>query len=169
MAYSKSSNNSNYNNPLPPHTKMSIKQSKRHSNRSIPKIITILIIIVATLSVASVSIYYFLAPTPEEATMSQLDQLASNYYEQYYYDKFANSEAFQSLEDVDSAMDKYVKTGFSRVTLRQLLVYNRSTTKPLSNQVLKYCDEEKTFVVFYPESPFERTSYHTKFTYSCAF
>ena len=158
-----------YDNNLPPHTRMSIQQSKHHSRHSIPRIITIITIIIATLSVASLSIYYLLAPTPEEIALSRLDQLASNYYEQYFYDKFANSANFQSLENVDSAMDKYVKTGFSKVTLRQLAIHDRTTASPISDQPLEYCDEESTFVIFYPEPPFERTSYHTEFTYSCAF
>ena len=169
MAHSNTQNNINHDNTLSPYTRMSLKQSKHHFDRSIPRIITLITIVFATISVVSISIYYLLAPTPEETTLSQLNQLASNYYEQYFYDKFANSEAFKSLANVDSAMDKYIKTGVPRVTLRQLVIYNQSATKPLSNQVLKYCDEESTFVIFYPESPFERTSYHTEFTYSCAF
>ncbi len=163
------SNSIKLNDPLPPHTRMSIKKPKHHSSFPIPKIITIATIIITTILVTTFSFYCYFAPTSEEIAISQLNQLASNYYEQYFYDKFANSANFQSLEDVDAAMDKYVRTGFSRVTLRQLAIYDHASTKPISNLPLKYCDEESTFVIFYPEPPFERTSYHTEFTYSCAF
>ena len=106
---------------------------------------------------------------PERLAKLEIKNLASDYYENYFYDNFANSQKFINLEDIDAAMDKYVNFGFAKVSLRQLLLRGgRDNSLPIS-ALINHCNENETFVKFYPESPYSETSYHTEYTYSCDF
>lgn len=126
---------------------------------------TIVIAILAVIVALVCSILF----TPERITKSYLDTLASDYYEQYYYEQFSNSDRFKSLTDLNSVMSKYTESGFANTSLRQLILRDATATKPLADYILKYCDEQSTYVTFYPEPPYDRTSYHAEFTYSCDF
>ncbi len=115
--------------------------------------------------IASILPFFF---NTEKNTKAKIEELASDYYENYFYETLINSEKFQENEDLDSAMEKYKTYGFSIVTLRQLLLRKSQENTEYSN-ISQYCDENATFVRFYPESPYSKTSYHADYTYSCAF
>ena len=164
-------------NSKPRFTRRSVKSSALHTSKSRVGIfslntparkIILAVIIMAFAAVIAAVVSSFLLK-PERIVKSKLDSLASDYYENYYYEKFANSDQAKSIDNLDSAMSKYVESGFARVTLRQLILHDAETNQSTADYVLKYCDKEGTYVIFYPESPFSRTSYHTEFTYSCAF
>ena len=86
----------------------------RSSKPNIAKPIILAVIILAAILVGFAAVYSIVF-TPEFITKSNLDRLATEYYEEYYYDKITTSEAFNSLDDIDKAMDKYVRTGFPQV------------------------------------------------------
>ena len=140
----------------------------RSSKPNIAKPIILAVIILAAILVGFAAVYSIVF-TPEFITKSNLDRLATEYYEEYYYDKITTSEAFNSLDDIDKAMDKYVRTGFPKVKLLELYLRDREATQSLANQISQYCDADDTYVTFYPELPLSRNSYHFEFTYSCAF
>lgn len=139
-----------------------------HSDTNFAKIIILVVIIIAAIIVIF-AVIHSLIFTPEAITKSNLSKLASDYYENYYYESIVNSKEFQSLDNVDSAMNKYTKKGFPKIKLQQLILQNQSSNQELTNQILKYCDEDSTIITFYPELPFDRTSYHVEFDYSCLF
>lgn len=130
--------------------------------------VVLVVILLAFFAVIAATISSIFS-SPERMVKSRLDSLASDYYEKYYYEHLSNSEHFKSGDNLDAIMDKYVKAGFSPVTLRELTLQNPSLSKSEIEYVLKYCDEDATRVTIYPESPFKRTSYHTEFTYACTF
>ena len=129
----------------------------------------ILTVIILTFLVVIIAVICSLIFTPETITKSNLNKLATDYYENYYYESIVNSKEFNALDNVDSTMEKYTEKGFPKIKLRQLILQNQSRNQPLTDQIIKYCDEESTFVTFYPELPFDRTSYHIEFDYSCLF
>lgn len=132
------------------------------------KKIILTVIILASLSVVAAVICSFIF-APERVTKSYLSSLASDYYENHFYDKLVESNAGRSDADFESMMAKNSEKRFINVTLRQLILYDQAATAERANYVLKYCDEELTKVIIYPDPPYDRTSYHTEFTYSCAF
>jgi len=143
--------------PKPRHV---ITEPKNHSSKIILAVIILAFLAVAA---AAFSTVFF---TPERITKSQLSHLAADYYENYHYPQLSSSPNFSPT---DESMDRYVKNGFARVTLRQLLLYNPVATADIADNLLEYCDENSTFVIFYPDPPYDRTSYHTDFHYSCDF
>lgn len=128
-------------------------------------IFIIIVSIVAVIFTLFCEIFY----DPERIAKSEVESLASWYYENYFYENFANSRQFINSKNIDEAMNKYVKSGFAKVSLRQLLLRHQADTTNSKKIALSYCDENNTFVVFYPESPYSQNSYHTEYTYSCEF
>ena len=107
--------------------------------------------------------------TTERMVKARLDGIARDYYENYFYEKMVSSDKYAEIDDMDAAMAKYVETGFARVELRQMVLGNAKTSEGDVDYVLRHCDENTTAVVFYPESPYGRESYHMEFTYDCDF
>lgn len=131
-----------------------------------PKKIILTIIILATLVVAlTVIMIAFL--NPERQVKSKVESLASNYYENIIYQDLVTSDTFSG--DIESALQKYTEKGLPRVNLRQLLLNTKNVPTADYDYLTKHCDIEKTFVQFFPESPFASTNYRVDYTYSCNF
>ena len=132
------------------------------------KKIVLSIILIATIIVvvAAVTPLFY---NKQKSVESQISSLATDYYENYFYKNLSSSEDFTKIEDLDSAMEKYRTHGFAAVTLRQLLLYDNQKNANYTDFLTKYCDENSTSVRFYPEPPYDKTSYHAEYTYSCAF
>ncbi len=127
--------------------------------------ITIITIIFAVTAVFS-AIIYLLEYPPEHQVKTKIDELASDYYENIFYPNLtdpANSEG-----TLEKTLSKYVGKGLSRVYLRQFLLLEEIDDKT-SDFIKKYCDENSTYVIFYPEPPYQKEDYHTEVTYSCSF
>ena len=100
-------------------------------------------------------------------TEALINRMAVDYYENYFYPNFSSTRGFQQITDIDDAMAKYHDYGFSPIKLRQLLLYDNRRNDKYRDEVTKYCDENKTFIKFYIDPPYEKTSYHYEITYSC--
>ena len=100
-------------------------------------------------------------------TEALINRMAVDYYENYFYPNFSSTRGFQQITDIDDAMTKYHDYGFSPIRLRQLLLYDNRRNDKYRDEVTKYCDENKTFIKFYIDPPYEKTSYHYEITYSC--
>ena len=129
------------------------------------KNIVLFIIFAITIILAVVVISSF-PLNPERRAKSDFEALATYYYENIFYADLLASDNFSGNPRV--ALEKYKITGLATVTLRQLSLSDR-TDQNLANYLLKYCDEDRTFVTFYPESPYSKTSYRAEYTYSCNF
>ena len=123
----------------------------------------IFIVIVLTFISTSTALFLSYYLTDERLVKSKISNLASDYYENFFYE---NSILNIPEEKLSTTLEKYSTTGFSIVTLRQLLLYDNEKQ---SDYLLTYCDENSTYVKFYPITPYNQTSYRTEFTYSCDF
>ena len=116
--------------------------------------------------VASISVIVI---RDQNTTEAIINRMAKDYYENYFYPNFSSSKGFQQITDLDSAMAKYHERGFSSIRLRQLLLYDNRKNDQYRKQVTKYCDENKTFIKYYIDPPYEKNSYHYEITYSCKY
>lgn len=125
-----------------------------------------IIAIILISSILVVAFYlYSLFFNSEAHIKGKLSTLASHYYEDYLYENLINSE---NINDLGEVMEEYKTSGFPTVYLRQLLYYKENDAKTIS-LLKEHCNENKTGVKFYPESPFSKTSYRIEYIYSCDF
>ena len=125
------------------------------------KKIILIVIIIASISVTTaIFLSYYL--TDEHLAKSRISELADDYYKNFFYQNLATDIP---KEQLPTTLEKYSTTGFSIVTLRQLLIYNDK----YSDFLLTYCNEDSTYAKFYPVTPYNQDSYRTEFTYSCDF
>ena len=95
---------------------------------------------------------------PERVVTSKIEGITADYYENYFYDR---------ISDYD--LEKYADKGFSKVTLRQLLLFDSERHVDAMSLLSQYCDIEATYVRIYPEKPFSKTDYHVEYNYACTF
>jgi len=131
-----------------------------------PQLIIIIVIILCMLSVIT-AVIYNLFSKPENIVKAKISEISSDYYENYLYKNF-NFEKYSS-EDFANFMQKYENVGLTTTTLRQLLLYDHQKNADVAPLLEKYCDENTTFIKFYPEQPYSKTSYRVEYTYSCEF
>ena len=96
---------------------------------------------------------------PEKVVMAKIEAITADYYENYFYDR---------IKDY-SNLGSYTENGFSKVTLRQLLLFDSERHANDASLLNEYCDAEATYVRIYPEEPFTKTNYHVDYHYACTF
>lgn len=103
---------------------------------------------------------------PKKMAENELQALAKDYYENYYYDTFTEN---LPEEDYLVAFTTYSEYGFPKVYLRELLLFDDAkhadSRAYFEGQYL--CNTNRTGVVFVPHAPFGRTDYEVKYTYDC--
>ncbi len=151
-------------------------QTKHKKNYSKPKksyhfsvqklILSIIMAAVLIVIIVLISAFFF---KPENIVKSKISAIASDYYENYFYERLINSETYQEVGNIEKVMEKYQDSGLSPLNLRQLLLYDNQKNADSAPLLKKYCNEENTYVKFYPEPPYSKTSYRAEYTYSCNF
>lgn len=127
-------------------------------------------VIVLAVIVVAVSLLSSVFMNTENSVKGKLATMAADYYENYLYKNLAESEIYKSSdEDLKDMLKEYAEVGLSSITLRQLLLYDDKKYADDTGFLTKYCNENRTYVKFYPEEPFERSSYRAEFTYACNF
>lgn len=96
---------------------------------------------------------------PEKVVTAKIEAITADYYENYFYDR---------IKDY-SNLGSYTENGFSKVTLRQLLLFDSERHANDASLLNEYCDTEATYVRIYPEEPFAKTDYHVDYHYACTF
>ena len=139
--------------------------AKKH-HFTIPQII-IFIIITAAMIAVIVSVVCIFLFKPENTVKAKISELSSDYYENYLYQSLDPNSL--SSEEFSKSMQKYEKTGLTITTLRQILLYDHKKNAKDAPFLKKYCDEDSTYIKYYPEYPYSKTSYRTEYTYSCEF
>ena len=128
----------------------------------------ILTVIVLAMMVVILAFLVAFFMKPENAVVSKIEDMAKDYYENYYYDLFVDN--MPSGRKIDEAFSKYEESGFSDVTLRRLVVYDSHKHSDVERTLYEYCDPDKTTVKIYPVAPFLRTDYRVEYNYSaCIF
>lgn len=150
--------------------KKSIHTAKTHHNdpgslakKTILIVIALVFIVVITTTVVS----FFL--TSESRVKQQITDLASDYYENYFYTNLMNSPKYQSLSDQNAVMENYHHYGLSRKTLSDLLLYDNQKNYSYNDFLSKHCDINSTYVRIFPDPPYEKDSYHIEYHYACDF
>ena len=123
-------------------------------------------VIISTVMVG-VSVFVAVYFNAEAVAHRKFEQMAREYYEDYYLERFKSSI---SEEVFEQRMAIYEKTGLDAVPLRQLLLYQQEKNAKMR----KYfegkdfsCDKNTTTAKFYPIAPYGKTDYTVEFNYTC--
>ena len=129
------------------------------------KLIISVIILAVVVTLIGIIISFFLRS--EHLTKSRIESLASDYYENYFYENLINSENFSG--DIEATMNKHIETGFTPITLRQLILHDQEKTASIADSLRSNCDIERTTIKYYPVPPYSRTDYRVDYNYICNF
>lgn len=147
-------------------TKMNAKIRKRSDPVAARRFVVIGVLVSAVM--VGVSLFVTVYFDPEKVAQRKFEELATTYYEDYYYDKFM-SEIDPELKE--ERLKMYEATGFQPVLLRQLLLYQNGKYASYKGYFERdgfSCDKNKTSAKFYPVAPYGKTDYTVKYEYSCA-
>ena len=122
--------------------------------------ITLVVIIMAAVVVV-VAIIWAVFFNPERIAKAQISSLANQYYEDFFYPNLAIEP-----DKMATVLAGYTGTGFAKVSLRQLIL---ASSEDVTDELSQYCDDDSTYVQFFPIEPFGKTDYHVNYTYSCSF
>jgi len=139
---------------------------KRRDISTIAKGVVTGVIITAMLIVAGLTVFHVFH-TPESNSKAKIESIAADYYENYFYKNILKNIADKS--SLATVLSKYEKTGFSKVSLRQLLLYDNKKHSPEGAELKKYCDEKRTSIQIYPDPPYSSKDYHVSYFYACEF
>ena len=134
--------------------------SADYARKFILIIIPIMIIIVV-IAVACIFIF-----NPEQQVKSKLNDLASEYYENVFYENMLNSNEYSG--NSAKSLAKYESTGLTPMKLHQLILLNENTSVD-TDYITDYCNDEQTTIKYYPKPPYSKNSYEIEFTYYCNF
>ncbi len=124
-------------------------------------IISVIILTIITIITATICVFVFDKKYQVEMKISQLSH---EYYENYFYPQLSSRD-----DDISQSLEHFRDKGFAKVSLRQLILSNPNLSEPEIDTLRKYCNENSTFVQFFPESPYDKASYRTEYIYSCNF
>ncbi len=145
------------------------KNSQKNRSRKIFLVSkrSILAVIVLAMLTVILTLLFSNFYDPEKLTTRKIESITADYYETYFYPRIENyGTTDKSMSDI---MSRYKETGFSKITLRQLLLFDSARHADAAELLTKYCDPEATYVKIYPDDPYGKTDYHVDYTYSCAF
>lgn len=138
--------------------------AKRHLDPV--QIMVIGIIIVVITSVATLTIFTISNHHTTINIESEIPALASEYYEKYFFPNLEYSILTHSNSSPSEVLSNYASTGFSKVPLRQILAHTNPSPSIVA-YINQHCDTGTTLIHFFPEPPFDATSYHANYSYSC--
>lgn len=132
--------------------------------------IIILGVIFASILFVLLDLFLLTVFTEERITKYYIEDLASDYYENYFYEGVINSDSFkEGGSNLESAMKDYGQYGLPAIALKDLITHEGQKTAPHADYVLRRCDDTATTVKFLPYSPYNRTDYAIEYTYACNF
>lgn len=124
-------------------------------------------IIVAAAVLVAVNIAVSLYFQPDRVVSREIDLLAREYYENYYYQNLVGE---RTGEEKEKLLSRYAASGTAPTYLRQILLYDGGKHKDLEGFFVNdtyTCDLNKTAVVFFPEAPYGPENYHFETRLSC--
>lgn len=169
---------------VPKRTKKPRKNSSKNFNirSTVPrsyylaKNVILTVIALAMLTMILFTIYNLIA-TPEFLIKREIENITTDYYENYFYSQILENNSIDPNETnpaiiepaMKSVMPRYAEPGFARLTLRQLLLYDNKKHYSSINYLSEYCDLDQTLIKIYPEEPFGRKNYRVDYSYYCKF
>lgn len=124
-------------------------------------------VVILTMLVVILSVFFAQLSTPERIIKGKIESIATDYYENYFYDRILDS--LSGDQTITDALDYYSERGFNRVPLEQLFLFDNQRWQSAESAIVKYCDPAKTSITIYPDSPYGPTDYHIDYAYSCDF
>lgn len=105
---------------------------------------------------------------PKKLAEDELQRLAKDYYENYYYDVFTQKIP---ESDYELAFTTYSEYGFPKTYLRELLLFDdgRNAKSRAYFDGQYYCNTNQTAIQIIPYPPYGRTDYEVKYTYDCEY
>ena len=122
----------------------------------------IIAIIIAVMILVAIAVAISFLFKTENTVKVKIETLATSYYEDNLYEKYLTPD------NSTDGFKKYDQSGLPPVLLRQL-IFTSDLDKAEIEQIRDACDENKTSVKYYPESPYTKTSYRIEYTYNCNF
>ena len=104
---------------------------------------------------------------PEYATEREINALAKDYYENYFYDKLVENAGDNSISDIMSA---YAEKGMEPVKLRQFFVYDNARhqdSEKIFTTAEYPCNTNTSTVRYTPVAPYGKTDYTYEVNLSC--
>ena len=149
---------------------LSKKVAKKLKSKKTPepiekKIILACLIVSSCVVVLSVFVGIFFSP--QRVAERKLEKLAADYYENYFYDKFASTVPEDEKEKV---FKDYSEHGFAPVYLRQLLLFDNERDAGYAkyfNTTTYSCDKNQTKIQIFPVEPYGRKNYRVEYAPSC--
>ncbi len=146
-----------------PKSKKSPKKKATTPGRSLAQNI-ILTVIVAAIVAVVVTLICSLTFNTEFEVKQEIEKLSQEYYENYYFANLTSNE-----EDRTNTLKKFSEDGVPNVKLRQLILNNPEVSDQTATWLRRNCNENATYVKFYPEEPYHADSFRTEYFYSCKF
>ncbi len=125
----------------------------------------ILGVILASMLVVIIGVIVLVFAKPERQVVKKIEALASEYYEKSIYGSMRKSNP----STFKKSLERYADTGFSPVALRRLLLFKSTSATKESKYLTKYCDDNNTYVVYYPTEPYGEKNYRVEYHYTCTF
>lgn len=146
-------------------TKMNARIRKKNDPVFARRFVTIGVLVSAVM--VGVSLFVATYFNPEAEAKRKFEEMATTYYEEYFYDKF-----MESIEPgvKEEKLKMYEETGLQPVLLRQLLLYQNGKNAGLKKYFERQgyeCDKNKTSAKFYPVAPYGKKDYTVEYEYSC--
>ena len=132
----------------------------------VEKKITLICLIVSS-AVVALSVFVGIFFNPQRVAERKLEELAVDYYENYFYDKFVSTVPKDEKEKV---FKDYSEHGFAPVYLRQLLLFDNERDigyEKYFNTTTYSCDRNATKVQIFPVEPYGKKDYRVEYTSSC--
>ena len=147
-----------------------MKSKKSHFGKTSDKITKIAIgaLVVAMIAVAGYVAWQFYN-MPEYATEREINSLAKDYYENYFYSELLNNNSGDESAAA-SALSIYRDKQMEPVKLRQLLLFDNGrhqNSSEVFNSTHYKCDTNVSTVRFQPVEPYGRTDYTYEVNLSC--
>ena len=144
-----------------PVTRLSKSLKKKEHDRKFFLVLkrSILAVIALAMFAVILTLLFVNFTKPEKVVTAKIEAITADYYENYFYERIKNYDNLNS----------YTENGFSKVTLRQLLLFDSERYANDASLLSRYCDAEATYVRIYPEEPFGKTDYKVDYHYACTF
>ena len=128
---------------------------------------TIIAVIVLAMLAVILAILASIFYKPETIVTNKISSITADYYENYFYPRV---ESYGTTDKtIGEIMSRYTESGFSKITLRQLLLFDSERYADAAALLTEYCDPELTYVKIFPDEPFTKSDYHVDYHYACTF
>ncbi|MBQ3263681.1 hypothetical protein IJH06_01015 [Candidatus Saccharibacteria bacterium] len=139
------------------------KDFSRKSYHILRRVIFVVIILAMLIVILATLLSHF--SDPERLVKTRIEDIAADYYENYFYTKI---ESYTS-QPTEKILESYKDKGTQKYSLDYLLLFDGERHSDSAAVLTKYCDENDTYVKYFPVEPYGKTDYRAEITYACIF